>query len=255
MGQVIKKTDNELILQRRKKIRIKRAILLFMLMTSLFVTLCLKLPYFNIKTIKVSGNKNIPEKEIISLSKVTLDNNIFYINLKYIESNILSNPYIASIKIERKLPSTIQIIVKEREAVFYNNKNNKYFVIDKDGVLLQQRADVKEMKLIKLDGIDYEKTDIGKVSEDKDKRKIDVIRNMGNVIQNNKITSITSIDVSNSVDIKLYSGNILIKIGSPDNIDKKLNKAVNILARKELQGAKGYIDVSFDGNPVFFIEK
>ena len=121
--------------------------------------------------------------------------------------------------------------------------------------MLQQRDDIKDMKLIKLDGLDYRKAEVGKSIEDEDGRKIDAVKALGDIIVNNKILDITSIDVTSSIDIKIYCGNILIKLGSADDIDKKLNKALNILERKEIKGAKGYIDVSFDGNPVFFIEK
>lgn len=255
MGQITSKTDNELILKRRKKKKLRKTFLLFTLMISLFVTLCLKLSYFNVKIIQVLGNKNISQNDIILLSKISTGNNIFYIDLKNSQNNILSNPYISSVEIIRKFPSTIQINVKERDAVFYNTKDNKNLVVDKNAIVLQQRDDIKGMKLIKLDGLDYSKVEIGKPIEDGDTRKIDVVKALGDIIVNNKILGITSIDVSSSIDIKIYYGNILVKIGSEDDIDKKMNKALNILERKELKGAKGYIDVSFDGNPVFFIEK
>lgn len=254
MSQITSKTDNELILKRRKKMKLKKTIMLFLLMISLFVTLCLKLQYFNIKSIEVGGNKNIQQKEISLLSGINLGNNIFYVDLKSSKNNILSNPYISNVEIKQKLPSTIQITVEEREAVFYNEKNKKYFVVDKNGILLQQRDDIKGMKLIKLDGVDYTNIELGKPLEDKDNSKNDAVKFLGELIQNNKISSITSVDLSSSIDIKVYSDNILIKLGSSDNIYEKLNKALNILVRKEFKGAKGYIDVSFDGNPIFFIE-
>lgn len=253
MGKI--KTDNELILRRRRKKKVQKTFLLFVLMISLFATLCLKLPYFNIKTIQVLGNKNISKGDIISVSQISTGNNIFYINLKESKNNILSNPYIYSAEIIRKLPSTLQINIKEREAVFYNVKDNNNLVIDKNAIVLQQRDDIKGMKLIKLDGLDYSKVELGKTISDSDSRRVDVVKALGDIIANNKISGITSIDVSNSVDIKIYYGSILVKIGSEDDIDKKMNVALNILERKEVKGAKGYVDVSFAGNPVFFIQK
>lgn len=254
MGKTTSKTDNELILRRRRKKKLQKTLLLFTLMISLCTILCLKLPYFNIKTIQVLGNKNISQSNIISLSKISTGNNIFYIDLKDSENNILSNPYIYSAEIIRKLPSTVQISVKEREAVFYNVKDNMNLVIDKNAIVLQQRDDIRGMKLIKLDGLDYNKVELGKIISDADSRRADVVKALGDIIESNKILGITSIDVSNSVDIKIYYGNILIKIGNEDDIDKKMNKALNMLERKEIKGAKGYIDVSFEGNPVFFIQ-
>lgn len=256
MSNVLDKSHNELILKRRKKKKIKKLFMLFIMLMSLFVTLCLKLPYFNIKNVQVSGNKNISQKDIISLSNLKVGNNIFYINLKDGESNILSNPYISNVTITRKLPANIIINVKEREAVFYNNIENEYFIVDKDGVVLQKRNDIKDMKLVKLAGFDYSKCEVGKLLKDNDKRKIDAVIALGDIVRNNKISQgLTLIDLNNSVDINAYYGDICIKFGSAEDIDKKFNKALNILERKELKGVKGYIDVSFNGNPVFFIQK
>jgi SAM-dependent methyltransferase len=49
MSQALDKSHNELILRRRKKQKIKKLFMLFIMLVSLFITLCLKLPYFNIK--------------------------------------------------------------------------------------------------------------------------------------------------------------------------------------------------------------
>lgn len=256
MSQALSKADNELIIQRRKKKKIKKLFMLFIMLVSICVTLCLKIPYFNIINIQVTGNKNISIKDIIALSNIKVGNNIFYVYLKESEDSILSNPYISSVTITRKLPSTIVISVKEREATFYNTKDNKYLVIDKDGVVLQKRDDIKDMKLIKLDGIDFSKCEVGKLIKDSDERKVDAIVDLGDIVHNSKISKgLTLVDVNSSIDIKVYYGDICIKFGNADEIDKKFNKALNILDRKELKGVKGYIDVSFNGNPVFFIQK
>jgi cell division protein FtsQ len=44
-----------------------------------------------------------------------------------------------------------------------------------------------------------------------------------------------------------------IKLGSADDMKNKLNKALNIIEQEKLSAAKGYVDVRFDGNPVFYI--
>lgn len=256
MSQALNKEGNELVLQRRKKKKIKKLFMLFIMLLSICVTLCLKLPYFNIMNIQVNGNKNIPAKDIIALSNIKVGNNIFYANLKEGENNILSNPYISTVTITRKFPATLIISVQEREAIFYNTKDNQYFVIDKTGVVLQKRDNINGMKLIKLDGIDFSKCEVGKLVKDGDTRKVDAIVSLGDIVCNSKISQgLTLIDVSSSVDIKVYYGDICIKFGNAEDIDKKFNKALNILDRKELKGVKGYIDVSFNGNPVFFIQK
>ncbi|AWI03743.1 cell division protein FtsQ/DivIB [Clostridium drakei] len=249
-------TENELILRRRKRKRIKKIFMLFILLLSISITLCLKHPYFNIKNIEVSGNRNISSKEIVDLSTLSKGNNIFYINVRNGENNILSNPYISEVQIKRKLPATVQINIKEREALFYNTKDNKYFIVDKNGVVLQKKDDIKEMHLVKLDGFDYDKSEIGKVLKNDDKSKIDIVTDLGGIILNSKNTiGITYIDLNSTIDIKIYFGDMCVKLGRSDKLDKKVNEALNIINSKGLKGAKGYVDVSFDGNPVFSIQK
>ncbi|MBC2580651.1 cell division protein FtsQ/DivIB [Clostridium sp. DJ247] len=256
MSQALNKTNNELILKRRKRKKIKKLFMLFIMLVSLFAILCLKLSFFNIKIIQVNGSKNISDKDIVNLSNISIGNNIFYIHTNSSINNILSNPYIYSASIKKRLPSTVIIDVKERNAVFYTKYDDKYLIIDKDGIVLQKKDDIKNMKLVRLDGFDYSKVEIGKPIKDDDKRKIDAVTVIGSIIPNSTaVSGMTSVDVTSSIDIKLYFGDMYIRLGDAANIEKKINKAVNILQRKELQGAKGYIDVSFDGNPVFFIQK
>lgn len=256
MLQMKNKENNQWIRRRRRRLVIKRTILILIMMISLLITMCFKSTYFNIKSFKVENNRNVPKDEVIKLSKLSPGNNIFYANVKTIEENILFNPYIASVDIKRKLPDTLIFTVKERDAAYYALKDKSFLVIDKSGVLLQEREEIKDMKLIKLDGFDCSSLKVGKALDISDKRKADTISTIADlVIGKNLSFPITSLDIASMVDIKIYSENICIKLGNNDNLKEKLNAAINVLERKELKNAKGYIDVSFNGNPVFFIEK
>lgn len=251
-----KESNNELIRKRRKKKRIKRNILLLLMMSSITVTLGLKLSYFNITNIIVKNNKNVTIDEIKKLSGVNVGNNIFYINLKKSKTNILSNPYILGVEVKRKLPNAINISVQEREAIFYNVRNNKYLIIDTNGIVLEEKNDINNMKLIKMEGFDFQNSKLGKSIDEKNNRKIKALKTIGELLfRNNSEFSPSSIDLGNVMDIKIYYGDICVKLGDEDNLEKKINTAVNILRQGEMKNAKkGYIDVSFNGNPVFFIE-
>ena len=212
MGRFLKKTDNQLILKRRRKKRIKKTCIGMIFLIAVFLILCLKLPYFNIHHIKVYGNKSISSNEIIRNSKMYTGNNIFYINLRDMEDNILTNPYIKEATITRVLPDTININVKERSSIFYCKKSSTYFVIDKTGILLEKRDNINNMQLVKLEGINYSEKDIGKTTENKDDRKIKAITAFGNMVENNNLSfRVTDLDVSNPIDIKANFTHTLLK--------------------------------------------
>lgn len=231
--------------------------MLMVLLIATLITLALKLTYFNIKTIQVTNNFNLTANEVIKTSGIFKDNNIFYVSFKKSKENLLSNPYILDVNLKRKLPSTIIIDIKERNAVFYINVDNKLYVIDKDGVVLEEKSSIAGMKLTKLDGVSKDSIKIGKQLVLDDSRKIDVIRNITELLSlNNSETVMTSLDISDIISLKAYYGNMCVKLGSGENLKNKLNKAKSIMdSNKALISAKGYIDVGFEGNPVVFIEK
>ncbi len=67
------------------------------------VTLCLKIPYFNIESIEVQGNVNISKELIKDTSTIKTGNNIFYANKRDAIDNISLNPYIEEVKITKKI--------------------------------------------------------------------------------------------------------------------------------------------------------
>jgi cell division protein FtsQ len=256
MIKKVDKIDNTLIIRRRRKIFIQRLFVFIAILSVAAWNFCMRYPGFNITSITVENNKYNDAKKIISLSGLQTGNNIFYIKASKGSDKIMGDPYFTSVKISRKLPSSIVIRVVEREATYYASKDNKFAVIDKNGILLEVKADISNMKLIKLDGFDMKKSTVGKQIVGSDERQIQVIETLaGMESAKDFMAGLASLDLTNPGAINIYSGQICIKLGTTEDFEKKLNTAANILQRDELKQAKGYIDVSFDGNPVFFIEK
>ncbi|APH19052.1 cell division protein FtsQ/DivIB [Clostridium botulinum] len=256
MSKDLISTDEYIKIKKKRK-RIKKIVVLFIFLISILVTLCLKIPYFNIESIEIKGNVNIPKEVIKDSSTIKTGNNIFYTNKKDAIENISLNPYIEEVKITKKLPNKLEIYVKEREALFYNKVDKDFFIISKNGCVLEKRKEIKNMKLINLQGFEFNESKIGSVLKAKDERGVKILNDFGVLLKNNASDVIfTQLDLRNLLDIRIYSNGICVKIGTSDQIEKKLNTAINILKRDELKKAKkGYVDVSYEGNPVFYIEK
>lgn len=236
--------------------KFKRGLVIFILLATTVVILGLKLPYFNISKITVQNNLNIPKESIIDISKIQNGNNIFYFDSNLAKSLLLKNEYIENVSIKRILPSTINIDVDERKITYFYNDKGKYLVIGTDGVLIEKRNDIISMKLASLLGFEFSKSEVGKKLKCNENRKFDAINQIGELILNNNSNHIiTKVDVSDVLNINVYFDNICVKIGSIENVKNKLNMAINILSQNALKGSKGYIDVSFEANPVFSIQK
>ncbi|MCF8044259.1 MAG: FtsQ-type POTRA domain-containing protein [Desulfarculaceae bacterium] len=70
---------------------------------------------FTVDTVTVEGNRQVPERDIVSLSGIRKDCSVLSVNLFTIEKRLLTHPWIQSAAVERKLPSGIRIRVKEQE--------------------------------------------------------------------------------------------------------------------------------------------
>jgi cell division protein FtsQ len=249
-----KTVNNQLIEKRRKRKKVKRGLLLIVILISVSITLCLKLPYFNIKAIEVTNNRNIPSQEIIDLSNLKLEKNIFYLDFKEVKTNILTNSYILNVQLKRKLPNKINISVEERTAIFYIKKENKYLIVDNEGIILEEKELINNMKLIKLEGFDKSIYEVGK-KLGSEEEKIRLIGEITKLIKNlnEGVPEPSIVNLMNNTDIKILYGDMEIRIGTSYELAEKYNKALNILIQNKLLGKKGYIDVSYKGEPVFLV--
>ncbi|MBZ9688043.1 FtsQ-type POTRA domain-containing protein [Clostridium estertheticum] len=258
-GNYIIENKEKLLYKRKHKKRVKRLTLLSMIMVSTLITLCFKLPYFNIKTIEILGNSNASKAEINDAAKITLGSNIFNVSFNDSKKRIIQNPYILGVKFKKVLPNKIVIEIEERVAVFYGKVNNIYYILDNKGILLEKRSDIKNKSLVNLIGFKYEQSKVGGLVYSEDNRKIIIANEITNIIteyrKTNSAIVITMVDVSDVLDVKVFSGEMCIKFGTSDDLKNKFNKAINIISQLEYKGAKGYVDVSSKSNPVVFIQQ
>lgn len=251
-------SNNKMIMKRRKKRQLKRTIMLSVLLISAMIILAFKLPYFNIKNVEIQGNKAVSSKIIADTSGIFKGNNIFYLNIQKARENILKISYVSNVSIYRKLPDKIIINITERNARYFVKLDKSYLIVDNDGIILEKRNDLKGLKLTEVIGVKPADRKIGESIFTNSSRssQIEILNTFSDLIERNKSNNtISSIDLSDILDLKVYYGKMCVKLGTKDNLKSKLNKALNILSLNQLKNAKGYIDVSYEGNPVFFIEK
>ena len=128
--------------QIRKKRRIKTCIKLLLLLAviiGLIIYLMLS-PIFNIKNINVEGNSSISSEQIISLSNIQKDNNLFKVSNKDTISAIKENPYVKTVEIKRTLPDTITLVITERVKAYMLEHGSSYAYIDSQGYILEISA-------------------------------------------------------------------------------------------------------------------
>ena len=233
-----------------KKSRLKIAAVKVIAVVTLFVGaicfLCLS-PIFNVQKIVVEKNEFIPADTISSLSKIELYKNIFLVDKSKAARNIEKNPYVNSVKIYRKLPGTVRIVIEERqERYLIEFAEGKYAVIDGQGYILSVVGQPKELPILvgvktSTDTLINIKNNKARLWDD-DLRKLNTVANIMETAKNYELDGvITKIDIASSTNIKLVleSEQKTVYLGSGNELNSKIQFLKEILTREK--GIKGEI--------------
>lgn len=257
-GNYILNNKENILKRKRKIIVMKRTMIILILLCTVLITLGLTLPEFNLAEITVSGNEIVSTETILTSAAVEPEINIFKINTTKIEKTLMKNEYIESVKVKRKLPKKLSVKVKERKIAFSAQGIDGIYAIDENGRVLGKRETIEVPQVLSIEGIPPEKLVVGEFIKDEDGSTIDgaeaihkFLREKGYFEQFAQM----KLEVNNFVDYKLYVDNAYIKLGSSENLNEKLAKAFSVLTSPQFLGMKGYVDVSFKGNPVVFKEE
>ena len=101
---------------------------------------------FTINNIQILGIKNITKETIIKTVNNEKQSNILNVNLLNIYNNLKNNDWVEELYIERVLPNTIKISIKEKEAIgiWQYEMSNK--LITKDGEIIST-ANINKFKI------------------------------------------------------------------------------------------------------------
>lgn len=121
-------------------------------------------PYFAIEQVDISGNHRVTREEILRLTGVTDQTNIFGINLNLIEQQIFSHPWIAEASVKRSYFSTLVVTIVEHEPLaIVNIENLSDIIINTQGRPFKEYDPQKDQlsNLPVISGIDLSRADNG----------------------------------------------------------------------------------------------
>lgn len=81
-----------------------------------------------VQKVEVQGIKRLSREEIISLTGVTIGQNLLTLRLKTIGQQVSSNPWVGSVKVQRFYPGTLSISIQERQPVAVINMGLLYYL-------------------------------------------------------------------------------------------------------------------------------
>ena len=236
----VKKTQTAKNNKKPKKKNIKLKIVKWIFLLAILATAII---LFMLSSVfNITNNNKISEQEIISLSGLTKNENMFKVLNKKVEESIEQNPYIENVKITKTISGTVNLEVTERVATYMLKFANGYVYINNQGYMLEISQEPLELPIIS--GF---KTPTENIKEG-NRLVVEDLKELENVIKIMEIAKTTSvgaiiaeIDISDPTNYKIIipSENKTVEFGDLTNINVKILKIEYIIEQEK--GKQGEI--------------
>lgn len=243
-------------IQKRKIIKKISALLIFFILIIATIVILFLSPIFNIKSIEVINNNTISSEQIIDISGISTNENIFKYSRREVEENIRLNPYIEDVKVSRNMFSdTVQIDVNERMATLMLEYGNSYVYINNQGYILEVSTVKINSPIIKGYVTPLEDIKPGNRLNKEDLERLEIVLKIMEVANSNEIESlITYLNINNPKDyiMVLESEAKTVYLGKCSDLATQMLYIKKMLEREK--GIEGEFFVNMDlntVNPVF----
>ena len=215
-------------------------------------------PIFNITNITVTGNNKLTVDEVISLSRIENNENIFRISKSNVIRNIKQNAYVNKVEIHKNYPNSIQIVIEERVPNFILQFGNGYVYINNQGYMLEISSEKLDLPIITGFSTPQENLVAGNRLIQEDLEKLETVIRIISSAQSNGISNlITSIDISDSNNYTLYleSEKKTVYLGDCSNLGTRILYLVGILENEKDHEGEIFINMNLNTDYPFFREK
>lgn len=228
---------------KKKNIKLKIVKWIFLLaLLATAIILFLLSSVFNITDIVVENNKKISEQEIVNLSGLVKNENMFKTTNKKIKEGIKQNSYIEDVVITRELSGKVKLKVIERTPTYMIKFANGYAYINNQGYILEISEEALQLPIITGFKTSSEEIKAGNRLVVDDLKELENVIKIMETAKNTSIADIiTEIDISNSNNYKLViaSEGKTVQFGDLNNINVKILKIEYILEQEK--GREGEI--------------
>lgn len=250
-----KNNKKKSVKQKKGKIRKQAKIVFGMIVFVAIGILLLCSPIFDIKNIEVLGNIKNSKERIISFSGLELYNNIFKFNKGLIREKIKENAYIESVEITRKLPSTVQIEIEEREAKYMLQFADSYVYINNQGYMLEISNEKLDVPILIGFTTDLSNIKAGNRINVADLNKMNMVIKIYETAKSNGLGElITKIDISNEKNytIILEKEGKKVYLGDCSELNTKILYLKSILETSQGKSGELFLNVDLNSQEAYF---
>lgn len=239
----------------KKKDKLKVTFIIIVFIVALILILMSDL--FNVKNIDVRGNSTLSKEEVISLSGIQKETNIFSISKKKVKEQLKEEAYIEKSKVSFKLPNTIEIEITERVPKYMLQFADSFVYINNQGYMLEITNEPLEIPILVGFVTDLSNIHPGSRMDIEDLTKMEKVIKIMEVAKNNDIANlITKIDISDEHNYTLILDTEGKKayLGDISEINTKVLLLKKILELETGKSGEVFLNIDINTEDPYFRE-
>ncbi len=212
--------------------------------------------YFGLRidNIEINGVSGDSKERLLNLAGIKQGDHMLAANMNRIRRSIDDDPYFTVETVERIMPDTVRISVKEHEAIAALIGVQESILIDEEGNVLKISDRSSTEGLLKIYGVSSMGFGLGtSICNRNDFHTSTLMEVLRNLSERHLLDKVVSVDVSNPLSVYLVtSAGVKVQLGQPEKLDVKLDKLLRVLPKLEGMGVdSGTLLITAQGNPVY----
>lgn len=213
--------------------------------------------FFKIGQIQLTGDTRYTRQQVAEATGLELGGNLILFDKNTVLRRLREScPYLDSIQVRRRLPDTVEVIVTECVPAAAIRWEGGWWLIDREGKLLERQTSAPQNSLTEITGLTLVEPKAGAFAEifEEDAKK-PMILLLNTAEDDGILQDIGAMDFFQQYDIRFtYTERFTVKLGSTEELEKKLRFLHVIVEEKLGQNVTGEIDLS-DPQKARFVPK
>lgn len=195
--------------------------------------------YFNVTGVTVIGAQRVAAEDVVAASGITAGLNMFSFSKDEVASRLKANPWVESVEVDRELPGTVEITVRERDPIALV-KLDALYLMDSAGVIFKRYSAEEGLDLPVVTGLTKES--LASSPENLEERLMELISVLTNRSGFN-ITNVSEIKIDADHGLSLFTldEGVRLDVGM-GSFEEKLASFEKILSTRDgvLKGIEAF---------------
>jgi len=195
--------------------------------------------YFNVTGVTVIGAQRVAAEDVVAASGITAGLNMFSFSKDEVASRLKANPWVESVEVDRDLPGTVEITVRERDPIALV-KLDALYLMDSAGVIFKRYSAEEGLDLPVVTGLTKES--LASSPENLEERLMELISVLTNRSGFN-ITNVSEIKIDADHGLSLFTldEGVRLDVGM-GSFEEKLASFEKILSTRDgvLKGIEAF---------------